>query len=244
VSYEANDVFDEFKYEALAREAKKKGHRNTRGMNVASLFPAYNPIVFRRRMGKKLQKIVQDIEVLVTDMNAFGFRDRRQAPSLMPLRQMDSVMIDSETVSRSRYEEKEKIVKILLDHANNDDLLVLPIVGMGGLGKTTFVQLVYSDPEMEKHFQLQKWCCVSDDFDVDSIARSICNSTEKDSENALLDLQRVLSGKRCLVVLDDVWNQDVNKWEKLKACLQHAVTGSAILITTRDATVSQIMSGG
>lgn len=150
----------------------------------------------------------------------------------------------TQRLSRSRYEEKEKIVKILLDHANNDDLLVLPIVGMGGLGKTTFVQLVYSDPEMEKHFQLQKWCCVSDDFDVGSIARSICNSTEKDSENALLDLQRVLSGKRCLVVLDDVWNQDVNKWEKLKACLQHAVTGSAILITTRDATVSQIMSGG
>jgi Leucine-rich repeat (LRR) protein len=248
VSYEANDVFDELKYEALRREAKKRGHKphhNRLDMDVVNVFPAYNPIVFRRRMGKKLQKIVQDIEALVAEMNAFGFRDRRQSPSSMPLRQMDSIMIDSEKdiVTRSRNEEKKKIVKILLDHGNSNDLLVLPIVGLGGLGKTTFVQLVYSEPEM-KHFQFRKWCCVSDDFDVGSIARSICNSTEKDSEKVLQDLQKELSGKRCLVVLDDVWNQDVDKWEKLKTCLKYAGMGSAILTTTRNAKVAQIMSGG
>ncbi|XP_021320902.1 putative disease resistance protein RGA1 isoform X3 [Sorghum bicolor] len=244
-SYEANDVFDEFKYEALAREARKRGHRNTHGMDVVSLLPACNSIMFRRRMGKKLQKIVQDIEVLVTKMNDFGFSHRPQKISEMPLRQMDHVMIDSEKdiVSRSRTQEKKKIMKILLDHANNDDLLVLPIVGLGGLGKTTFVQLVYSDPEIEKHFQFLKWYCVSDDFDVGNIARSICNSTKKDSEKVLQDLQKELSGKRCLLVLDDIWNQDVNKWEKLKTCLQHAGTGSAILTTTRDAKIAQIMSG-
>jgi hypothetical protein len=245
VSYRANDVFDEFKYEALAREAKKRGYHGMLGMNVVSLFPAYNHIVFRRRMGKKLQKIVQDIVVLVAEMNTFGFTHRQQAPSLKPWRQTDPVMIDSEKdiVSRSRNNEKKKIVKMILDHANNANLLVLPIVGLGGLGKTTFVQLVYSDPEIENHFQFQKWCCVSDDFDVNNIARSICSSANKGSEKTLQDLQKELSGKRCLLVLDDVWNQDVNKWEKLKTCLQHAGTGSTILTTTRDAKVAQIMSG-
>jgi hypothetical protein len=146
VSYEANDVFDEFKYEALAREAKKKGHRshhNVLGMDVVSLFPAHNhAAVFRRRMGNKLQKIVHDIDILVADMNAFGFSHGQQALPLKPCRQTDPVMIDCEKdiVERSRSKEEDKIVKILLDHANNDDLLVLPIVGMGGLGKTTFVQ--------------------------------------------------------------------------------------------------------
>ncbi|KAJ1267445.1 hypothetical protein BS78_07G056400 [Paspalum vaginatum] len=246
VSYEANDVFDEFKYEALAREAKKKGHRSRRGMDIVSSFPAHNPIMFRHRMGKKLQKIVHNIEVLVAEMNAFGFSHRKQAPLSKTRQPTDPFMIESEKdiVSISRSKDKEKIVNILLGHANNDDLLVLPVVGMGGLGKTTFVQLVYSDHEIEKHFQFQKWCCVADDFEVGNIARSICNSTEKDSEKALLDLQKQLSRKRCLLVLDDVWNQDVDKWEKLKACLQHAGRGSAILTTTRDAKVAQIMSGG
>jgi hypothetical protein len=80
-------------------------------------------------------------------------------------------------------------VKILLDYANDVDLLVLPIVELGGLGKTTFVLLVYNDPKIKMHFQFQK-CCVSENFDVGNIARSICSSTDKDSENTLQDLQK------------------------------------------------------
>ncbi|KAF8747278.1 hypothetical protein HU200_013268 [Digitaria exilis] len=193
---------------------------------------------------EKLQKIVHDIDVLVGEMNAFGFSHKQQAPPLKSSRQTDPVMIESEKdiVKRSRKNEEEKIVKILLDHANNDDLLVLPIVGLGGLGKTTFVQLVYSNPKIEKHFQFRKWHCVSEDFDVGNIARSICNDTEKDIEKVLQDLQKEISGKRYLLVLDDVWNEDVDKWQKLMTCLQHAGTGSALLTTTRSAKVARIMS--
>jgi hypothetical protein len=39
VSYEANDVFDEFKYEALRREAEKKGHRRIKALTS---FPLYS----------------------------------------------------------------------------------------------------------------------------------------------------------------------------------------------------------
>ncbi|KAJ1296000.1 hypothetical protein BS78_01G265300 [Paspalum vaginatum] len=205
-----SDVFDEFMYEALRRDAKKKGHYSMLGMDVVSLFPTHNPIVFRYRMGKKLRRIVQAMEVLVEEMKAFGFTTQKQQvpPSMMLLRQADSIMVDSEKdlVRRSRNEEKEKIVKILLEQDGNGAVpMVLPIIGMGNLGKTTFVQLIYNDPQVQKHFSFLRWCCVSEDFDI-----------------------------KYLIVLDDVWNRDPDKWGKLMTCLKQGDRGSAILTTTRD----------
>ncbi|BAF26011.1 Os10g0130600 [Oryza sativa Japonica Group] len=246
VSYEAIDVFDEFKYESLWREAKKKGHRNHTmlGMDSVSLFPSRNPIVFRYRMGKKLRKIVEKIKELVSEMNSFGLVHQQETPKQW--RKTDSIMVDfdKDIVIRSRDEEKKKIIRILLDKANNTDLTVLPIVGMGGLGKTTFAQLIYNDPEIEKHFPLRRWCCVSDVFDVVTIANNICMSTERDREKALQDLQKEVGGKKYLIVLDDVWERDYDKWGKLKTCLKKGGMGSAVLTTTRDAEVARIMVTG
>lgn len=242
-AYEANDVFDEFKYEALRHDDKKKGHYKKLGFDIISPFPVRNPIIFRYRMGKKLCRIVDKIEVLVREMKDFGFNQTQQAPPSKQWHYTDSITLDSEKdiVSRSRDEEKKKIVSILVDQANDRDLIVLPIVGMGGLGKTTFAQLVYNDPEIKMHFQLQRWCCVSDDFDVAKIASNICQTNEINREKALQNLQKEVSGKRYLIVLDDVWNEDADKWEKLKTCLKHGAKGSAILTTTRKAQVAQIM---
>jgi hypothetical protein len=159
VSYEGIDVFDEFKYEALRRDAKKKGQYKKLGMDFVSLFPARNPIVFRYRMGKKMRRIVQTIETLVSEMNKFGFMHQQQQPASSNLWRQTFPMIDEsekDIIARSRDEEKKKISKILLGGSVDRDLKVFSIDGMGGLGKTTFAQLIYNDSEIEKHFELQR----------------------------------------------------------------------------------------
>uniref|UniRef100_A0ACD5TLQ2 Uncharacterized protein n=1 Tax=Avena sativa TaxID=4498 RepID=A0ACD5TLQ2_AVESA len=246
VAYEANKVFDEFKYEALRREARKNGHYRKLGFDGIKLFPTHNRIVFRYKMGRKLCWILQAVEVLVEEMHAFRFKYRPPPPVSKQWRQTDYVIIDPQEIAgRSRENEKKEIVDILLGRASKEDLAVVPIVGMGGLGKTTLAQLIYNEPQIQKHFQFQLWVCVSDTFDVNSLAKSIVEASPKkneDEDKPPLDrLKKLVSGQMYLLVLDDVWNREVHKWEQLKVCLQHGGTGSVVLTTTRDNRVAELM---
>ncbi|CAB4261490.1 unnamed protein product [Prunus armeniaca] len=62
-------------------------------------------------------------------------------------------------------------------------------------------------------------------------------------QDALLkNLVEELKEKRYFLVLDDVWNEDPNKWSNLLTCLSklHSARGSVVIVTTRSATVSSI----
>jgi hypothetical protein len=200
VAYVANEAFDEFNYEALRREAKEKGHIRDLGLGAVKLCPTHNRVAFRNRMGNKLRNIVQSIEVLVAEMNAFGFNYQHHAPASKQWRQTDSIIVDPKNIAtESRAEEKRELVKMLIGNGSNADLMVLPIFGMGGMGKTTLAQLIYNDPDIQQHFhQMRKWVCVSDDFDVCNLANKICDSSDNKNnlEKALQKLQEKITGKR------------------------------------------------
>ena len=54
------------------------------------------------------------------------------------------------------------------------------------------------------------------------------------------DLQKEIDGKRYLLVLDDVWNDDSQKWDSLKRLILSGERGSRILVTTREEKVAKI----
>ncbi|KAF8657532.1 hypothetical protein HU200_060096 [Digitaria exilis] len=53
------------------------------------------------------------------------------------------------------------------------ELTVLPIVGPGGIGKTTLTQHIYHNKEVEKHFDVKVWTCISVNFNVDKLMQEI-----------------------------------------------------------------------
>jgi hypothetical protein len=247
VAYQANDALDECKYEALRRKAEEEGHYKELGMDVIKLFSSHSCILFRYKMANKLCMILKEIDALIAEKNEFKFISKSGPPEpISYLRENSPDIIDpTHIASKSRAREKEAVVQRLLGQANSLDLKVLPIVGMGGLGKTTLAQLVYNDPEIQKHFELRLWVCVSNDFDVDSLADKIVkeNACEASGSSALARLQNAVSGKRYLLVLDDVWNRDEHRWERLKYYLHHGGSGSSVLTTTRDEAVAKLMMG-
>ncbi|XP_059633005.1 putative disease resistance protein RGA3 [Cornus florida] len=131
------------------------------------------------------------------------------------------------------------IVQLLLDsNIQVENVSIVALVGIGGLGKITLAQLVYNNENVTKHFDFKMWVCVSDIFDVKLIAEKITGSAKgKMPENLLMDkLQEMLSkeidGKKYLLVLDDVWNENRDEWLKLIDLLMGGSRGSKILVTS------------
>ncbi|XP_027337047.1 putative disease resistance protein RGA3 [Abrus precatorius] len=131
----------------------------------------------------------------------------------------------------------------------NQKVSVIAIVGIGGLGKTTLAQLVYNDLEVQNSFEMQMWVCVSDNFDVKTILKEILGSITGDQVEdklSLGNLQRKLhqkiSGKKYLLVLDDIWNERHDKWAELRKYLMCGAQGSKILMTTRSKNVANAMT--
>ncbi|EHA8589279.1 putative disease resistance RPP13-like protein 1 [Cocos nucifera] len=151
-----------------------------------------------------------------------------------------------------REDDKNRIVNALfsaVDEFDDHAIPVVSIVAMGGMGKTTLAKLVYNDKRVEQHFQVRSWVWVSQVYDELRLTRAIIESVTKQECNlsnlgALQDrLSRVLSGKRFLLVLDDIWNEDPKHWETLQASLISAAKGSRVMITTRNENAASIMGG-
>ncbi|KAJ4769781.1 NBS-LRR-like resistance protein [Rhynchospora pubera] len=196
-------------------------------------------------MSNKLTKALNKIGKLVNEMNTFNLAPRDPPPTID--RETQSFVMESKVIGRER--EKEQIVSELLNPPRErDNISVFAIVGIGGAGKTTLAQYVFNDERVKKHFQLPLWVCVStDEFNVIKIIKSIIErasgDASKNSKEMLQhELRKILDKKRYLLVLDDVWNKEREKWNELRMLLCSAAgAGSVIIVTTRDQGVASTM---
>nr|UBY06911.1 NBS-LRR disease resistance protein [Dasypyrum villosum] len=138
----------------------------------------------------------------------------------------------------------EKTVDDILTAAthNSETLSVLPIVGPGGIGKTTFTQHLYNDKRIDGHFAVRVWVCVSTDFDELRLSQQILSSIEgSNSPNQTTSLDQLqisiaerLKSKRFLIVFDDIWECNGEGWKKLLApFMKGEAKGNMVLVTTR-----------
>ncbi|XP_059650586.1 putative disease resistance protein RGA3 [Cornus florida] len=132
---------------------------------------------------------------------------------------------------------------VVKDASDCQDVSVLPTLCIGGLGKTTLAQLVFNDKRVKEYFEPRIWVCVSDNFEVNRVIEAIIGASSGGStlEHLQTQLQDKLNGKRYLLILDDVWNDSQEKWDKLKSILAYGSKGAAIIITTHLENVASIM---
>uniref|UniRef100_A0A804QST1 Disease resistance protein RPM1 n=1 Tax=Zea mays TaxID=4577 RepID=A0A804QST1_MAIZE len=98
------------------------------------------------------------------------------------------------------------------------DSTVITVSGMGGLGKTTLVTNVY---EREKtNFSATTWMVVSQTYTIEALLRKLLmkvgreeqvspNIDKLDVHDLKENIKQKLDNRKCLIVLDDVWDQEV-----------------------------------
>ncbi|XP_042487834.1 putative disease resistance protein RGA3 isoform X2 [Macadamia integrifolia] len=235
VAYDIEDVLDEFATEALRQKVELPNNMIVK--QVRRCFSRSNPLVFRLQMANRIKDIIERLDRIQKDDVRAKSQFTTQSVDMEInndfRRHTNSVVIGSEVLGREK--DKENLVELLTSGGNQENVMVIPIVGIGGLGKTTLAQYVYNDERVKTHFDLQMWVCVSFNFNVANIAKKIL---ENQSES---ELKEKLSKKRYLLVLDDVWNEHPGKWEDLRKLLIGEASGSMILVTTRSQEVASIM---
>ncbi|XP_031372033.1 putative disease resistance protein RGA4 [Punica granatum] len=250
--YDADDLLADFSTEALRRGTVTGIGK--RGLNeVRIFFSSSNQLVCAIKMAHRVRDIRERIDVIKSD-RAYILLEGNNIPTLGSLVENrvrpETYPYEHETYVVGREKDKKEIIEFLYNLNFEENVSILPIVGLGGLGKTTLVRLVFNDECVKESFALKLWVCVSTNFHVEDILGKVlreCTPNRELTANPNMKklgetLGEELGGKKFLLVLDDVWNEDRSKWLELQGFLMNGAKGSKILVTTRTHRVAKTMA--
>ncbi|KAL7159859.1 hypothetical protein ABFS83_01G055200 [Erythranthe nasuta] len=239
IAYEIDDILDEY-----ITKLSKPMHGNC-------TLDGFNQIKFRHQIGRRMRQVTKDIVEVNAERKMFSLQEmtieRPIDAATSTIRETGSILTESHQIY-GRDADAKKIVDILVNQVKeNQEISVLPIIGVGGQGKTTLAQLVYNDQRVIDSFDKRIWVSVSDNFNLKTLLKAMIESGKANASDLVnLDtLQRhmwkLMNNKRYLLILDDIWNEDQDKWSELRKVLACGSTGSSIIVTTCLKKVADIM---
>ncbi|WKA01982.1 hypothetical protein VitviT2T_020224 [Vitis vinifera] len=257
LAYDVEDILDGFATESLRRNLMAETHPSGTERSTSklwSLIPSCctsftpNAIKFNAEMLSKIKMIttsLQEISAQKSDLHLTENISGERSTKTREILPTTSLVDESRVYGRET--DKEAIANLLLrDDPSTDEICVIPVVGMAGIGKTTLTQLAFNDDEVKDHFDLRVWVYVSDDFDVLKITKTILQSVSLATQNVddlnllQMELREKLSGQKFLLILDDVWNESYDSWDLLCMPMRSGAPGSKLIVTTRNEGVVSI----
>ncbi|XP_074315680.1 putative disease resistance protein RGA3 [Silene latifolia] len=250
-AYFADDIIDDYEYEIIRREQQPEKQCLKQ---FQDFFTINNPIVFRIRMShsvrdalamfdeleKNAQKMgLKQVEITKAGIAGTSSNNDEGSERLSEARQHAAA---NATEFVGREDEMKTLIEIMCRPSNEEThISTVAILGLGGLGKTTFARCLYDNKEIGAHFEKRLWITVSDNFSILRILKEMLEYVPSNKGNlsnidAIINkLQENLKNKKYLLVLDDVWCKDQDLWSSLKNALQRigGLPGCLILITTR-----------
>ncbi|KAL5542046.1 hypothetical protein UlMin_009756 [Ulmus minor] len=245
VVYKASELTDVIETKAL--RCKLEGHQSA--CNITK-------ISFDNYVKYELEEILSSLEHLLSQKDALGLEPARKSNYTGVKTRVSERLRLTPVAYESGFCGREDIKETIIQSLRSTDVCdektaVIPIIGAGGLGKTTLAQIIYNHPDVEKHFpEARAWVTVSIEFDLPTITKKIIRKVssssqmngDEDHQELLFKLRDALKGKKFLLVLDDVWSENHDEWNNLKSCFKSGERGSKIIVTTRSTRVASIVA--
>ncbi|XP_050139810.1 putative disease resistance RPP13-like protein 1 [Malus sylvestris] len=241
--FDAEDLVDEIDTEALHHKAKDQ-NGTTQVWNILST--SLNPFNYKGLNGR-LENLFNKLEHLAKQKDILGLRGG--VGGKVSQRNPTTSVVEEGFCTYGRDGDKEKLKALLLlsENESSSNFSVVPIVGMGGVGKTTLAQVLYNDEHVKEHFDMNAWVCVSEQYDALRVIKTLIEQiTERscdvsDMNSLEIRLREQVRGKTFLFVLDDLWNESYGDWDRIRTLFTYGAKGSKVIVTTRSKRVAFIV---
>ncbi|KAM3195349.1 hypothetical protein ACQJBY_071458 [Aegilops geniculata] len=143
---------------------------------------------------------------------------------------------------------RDELIKTLIceDVSSEEQLKIISIFGVGGLGKTTLTKVVYE--KIKAQFDCAAFIPVGQNPDIRKVFKDLLYELDeekfKDIHNTtrcekllIKQISEFLMDKRYLIVIDDIWEEEI--WRYVNCALNKNKLHSRVITTTRNLSVSE-----
>ncbi|KAL3497668.1 hypothetical protein ACH5RR_040400 [Cinchona calisaya] len=257
-AYDTEDVLDDFVFH-FARQ-RSKGFYGF----VKRIFNSIKNLRARHRVASEIQSIQARIRRIFEGhqryQSEYGISMDRVSGSVAAVDNKawrygrDDALLVEEAKLVGIENPKRQLISQLLE--GDSELKVIPVAGMGGLGKTTLVKKVHEDADIRRHFQIRAWVTVSQTFNFEELLKSLIRQLHLEIKKPVPQFVESLTSTfelkafikdflqqgRYLIVFDDVW--DMEFWNEIKFAMPENNNSSRLMLTTRKMDVASASCKG